>query len=130
MPMLLKSYQNAPLPLEEWTDDMLPSLEGWSGWQFAVWNTDGHDYRWRFCYENNDFVSGTGYSAGDAGIKFGEINTYGRDGVNVGQESAMPRIAGRPYVLWNNYYYVKGDVQASQNGVQSSSIARFSRLPY
>lgn len=126
MPKILKSYSENVIPLEDWTDDMLATLPGWSGWMYDT----NVKYMWYDANSSNVYLPigypATPVQAGGCAILW-TLSIY--PVYTAAQQNSMPLIAGRPYVLYNGFYYIKGDLQSPSSYSDYHSIARFSSLP-
>ena len=97
MSMLLKSYQNAPLP-PEGSEEWLAMLPGWSGW---IYNPDyGDTSGWM--YE----VTPSGGPIGTVGVVYWHIYE-GRTG-DVPFPDSCPKVGGTYYYKLGDYYYFRG----------------------
>lgn len=125
MSMILKSYEEGKIPLEDWTDDMLATLPGWSGWQYStdIW------YAWVDAKVNA--YTPVGYPsvpipAGGCCLLW-TLSIY--PVYTASQCESMNLIAGRPFVKYGGYYYIKGNVRAANSYVANHAIARCTSIP-
>ena len=125
MSMILKSYDEGKIPLEEWTDDMLATLPGWSGWQYStdIW------YAWKDAITNT--YPPIGYPAltipaGGCCLLW-TLSIY--PVYTASQRKSMNLIAGRPFVQYGEYFYIRGDLQYTWAQDNTYSIARCTSIP-
>ena len=125
MSMILKSYEEGKLALEDWTDDMLASLPGWSGWQYDtnVW------YSWVDAITNSYTPIGYPVVTIPAGgcCLLWTLNIY--PVFNADQRNSMRLIAGRPFVQYGGYFYIRGDLKLTWSKENDYSIARCTSIP-
>lgn len=94
--------------LADWTDDMIYTLPGWTGWQYSIRNV------WTYWAEADvagmDAFNEVMVQAGECCL-FWDTNRVG-----VIASSTMSLIANRPYVHIGSYYYIRGDYQFYSSG--------------
>lgn len=129
MSMILKSYDEGKLALEDWTDDMLTTLPGWSGWQYCDYNCQVFWYETKQSYSYNPCGA---YNAGDLVVSWSP--DYGCQFYRVIKATEfqnLPLIAGKPFVkLDDGYYYIKGNNWKNGNNLGDLyDIARCTSIP-
>lgn len=124
MSMILKSYEEGKIPLEEWTDDMLTTLPGWTGWQHN--DSAGGAYRW-----SQNYINGMTTVNWDCVIALPGDNVPCVAGCEfpTSEEASLPKIAHRPYYYCNGKYYIKGNPVDSAGNWAHWSIAQVSSIP-
>ena len=113
MPMLLKSYQNAPLP-PEGSDEWLAMLPGWTGWRYCQHGDGcGNHYAWED-WSYQAFVYWDIYEG-----KTGDVPI----------ETNCPRVGDTLYYKVGSYYYFRGIYREVENGhIKAYEIARATSL--
>lgn len=131
MSMILKSYEEGKLALEDWTDDMLTTLPGWSGWQHCnyncaiYWDDIKIDQVFDPPYTPN-------VSAGDVVIDWSP--NYGgqfQRRILASDARKLPLIAGKPFVKMDDgYYYIRGNsIKVNNSYLTQYDIARCTSIP-
>ena len=125
MSMILKSYDEGKIPLEEWTDDMLATLPGWSGWQYST----NIYYMWMDAKANT--YTPIGYPS--VPIPAGGCCLLWTHSIypvyTASQRESMNLIAGRPFIKYGDYYYIRGDLRDTSSYSSAYTIARCTSIP-
>lgn len=129
MSMILKSYDEGKLALEDWTDDMLAPLPGWSGWQYCDYNCEVYWYIAKSSFTNHCVGS---YVAGDVIIHWSpDYGCQFARKILANDAANLPLIAGKPFIkLDDGYYYIKGNNYRGGNNLGDLyDIARCTSIP-
>lgn len=131
MSMILKSYEEGKLALEDWTEEMLTTLPGWSGYQWCNYNCGK---MWYIGKMSNwpSFCGGITMQPGDlellwdpnGGCAFSMV-------ITASDAEKLPLIAGKPYVKgYDGYYYIRGNtIKFNNSYAMHYDIARCTSIP-
>ena len=130
MSMILKSYEEGKIPLEEWTDDMLATLPGWSGWQHCNYNCS---VSWTVYTASGPYdPCVNSVNAGDVVIRWSPDYGCQFDRKIIAADVAkLPLIAGKPFIkLDDGRYYIKGsNLKVSAPVANQYDLARCDSIP-
>ena len=102
MSMLLKSYQNVPLP-PEGSEEWLAMLPGWSGWIYNPNYGDTSGWQYRVDLSGNPVPMPSGASVG---VVYWHIYE-GKTG-DVPFPDSCPKVGDTYYYKLGDYYYFRG----------------------